>query len=320
MADSVTNGSVTNGWHGKISLDFGYHHNSSVSTPDKRSSELFRSGSTRLMTSQSIAPLKVQRPFYPEGDRVCHSVIVHTAGGMVGGDRLNQNISVSSAAHALVTTAAASKAYKSNGQSVHQAIHMTVATNGCLEWLPQPLIMFNGAQYDQHLRVDLAPEAIWIGWDITRLGRTLRGERFDAGRWRSRLEIWQEDIPLWIDLQWIQGGSDMLTSTHGLNRCPVVGTFAMLGKEVSDTIVHQARVAYSQPQLTQETSQGRRSKKELLSGSTGGVSQLQSGLVCRYRGHSTIEAQRWFMHVWQLVRQEYLARSICPPRVWQWRL
>ena len=184
---------------------------------------------------------------------------------------------------------------------------MRVKAGGCVEWLPQPLIVFNGAQYNQQLRVDLDPGAIWIGWDITRLGRTLGGEHFEHGVWRSRLEIWQDGLLLWIDPQWIQGGSEMLTSAHGLNHCPVIGTFAIVGVDVDDAILTQSR--FAQPRLAQSR----------LSSTSTGVSQLQSGLVCRYRGHSTIDAQRWFIQLWHLVRQAYLARPNCMPRVWQCR-
>ena len=320
---------TTDGWQGELSLVFDYSPTvpvssvSNASAPSDSSgasdvghspSTLQKTGTTRLVQSRAIAPLKVQRPFYPEGDRVCHSVIVHTAGGMVGGDGLDLTLDLAPDAHALVTTAAASKAYKSNGPKVHQTLHMTVEAGGCLEWLPQPLIVFNGAHYQQTLRVDLAPGAMWIGWDIARLGRTVRGERFEDGVWRSRLEVWQDNRPLWIDPQWIQGaiqagihdGSDMLTSAHGLNHCPVIGTFALVGVDVSDDIIALARKTRV-PMTPNHSS------------ASIGVSQLQSGLVCRYRGHSTIEVQRWFMQVWHLVRQTYLARPSCIPRVWQCR-
>ena len=97
------------GWQGQLSLDFDYTE-----------------GQTTLANSHSIAPLKTQRPFYPEGPQVCHSVIVHTAGGMVGGDRLSLDLSVADSGHAVVTTAASSKAYKSNGLPVEQSINMKI--------------------------------------------------------------------------------------------------------------------------------------------------------------------------------------------------
>ncbi|MGL5511360.1 MAG: urease accessory protein UreD, partial [Microcoleaceae cyanobacterium] len=61
------------------------------------------------------APLKIQRSFYPEGKEVCHSVMLHTAGGMVGGDRLSVNVDLQSDTRVLITTANAGKVYRSNG-------------------------------------------------------------------------------------------------------------------------------------------------------------------------------------------------------------
>jgi urease accessory protein len=53
------------------------------------------------------APLKVQRPFYPEGPDVCHSVALHTPGGVVGGERLCFDFHLEPNAQAFITTAAA---------------------------------------------------------------------------------------------------------------------------------------------------------------------------------------------------------------------
>jgi urease accessory protein len=43
---------------------------------------------TILRRSYAHAPLKIQRPFYPEPN-ICHTVVLHSAGGMVDGEELD---------------------------------------------------------------------------------------------------------------------------------------------------------------------------------------------------------------------------------------
>jgi urease accessory protein len=270
-------------WQGNLQLVFGRE-----------------AGETQLHFERVQAPLKVQRPFYPEGEAVCHSVMLHTAGGVVGGDRLAIDLTVQPHAHALLTTAAAGKLYRTNGLEAQQTVHIRLANSACLEWVPQETIVFNQALYHQILRVDLAEDALWLGWEINRFGRTAMGETFVAGNWRSHTEVWQGDRPLWIDRQWLPGCDETWHSPHGLAGCPVVGSLAFVGRTVEPAIVQAARSLWTKP-ITGEM----------------GVSRLQSGLLCRYRGHSTIEARHWFIGVWQLLRSTYLARPLCIPRVWQ---
>jgi urease accessory protein len=70
---------------------------------------------TQMIHSHMQAPLKVQRSLYPEGDTICHTIMLHTAGGIVGGDRLSVNIELQPQAQVLITTAAANKIYRTNG-------------------------------------------------------------------------------------------------------------------------------------------------------------------------------------------------------------
>ncbi len=258
-------------------------------------------GATQLVHNRVQAPLKVQRPFYPEGPSICHSVILHTAGGIVGGDRLSLDLQLEPNAQVLMTTAAAGKVYRSRGLEAQQTIQIKIAKGACLEWLPQEAILFNGAIYRQDLQVELAPGATWLGWEITRLGRSARGERFLQGSWRSRTEVWQQDRPLWIDPQWLKGGEAMLNSPHGLAGYPVVGSLVWIGQAVSPDLVAKARTLWTSIEHQGEA----------------GVTRLSEGMLCRYRGPSTTEVRNWFIDVWHLLRQSFLERSACPPRVWQ---
>lgn len=267
-------------WHGTLNLEFANQQ-----------------GVTQLVKNAGQAPLRVQRPFYPEGNEVCHCAILHTAGGVVGGDRLTLDLRLQSKSRALITTPAATKIYRTNGREARQVIQVEIAEQACLEWLPQETIVFDQAIYRQEMRVHLAPGAHWMGWEITRFGRTARGEIFTRGSWRSHTEVWQQDHPIWIDRQWLPGEHALFLSPHGLAGCPVIGSFAWIGQVVEPDLVEKARSLWA---------------------GTGevGVTRLQLGLLCRYRGTSTTEARRWFTEVWGMLRSTVFERPKPILRIW----
>lgn len=81
-------------------------------------------------------PLRILQSLYPEGDAVCHNVLVHPPGGLVGGDTLNLQITAGGASHGLITTHGATRFYRSNGELALQRTHITLAGQARLEWLP----------------------------------------------------------------------------------------------------------------------------------------------------------------------------------------
>jgi urease accessory protein len=257
---------------------------------------------TKLVHNKGIAPLRVQKPFYPEGEEVCHSTILHTAGGIVGGDHLATKIHIRPEAHALITTATAGKIYRSNGQEAQQTIQIQIDRDACLEWLPQETIAFAGAVYRQNLQIELAENACWMGWEIVRYGRSASGERFLSGNWRSHTEVWRQGQPLWIDRQWLKGDPAIIASPHGLAGYPVVASFAIIGRHATPDLIDQIRQLWSD-----------RGEHE----GEVGVTNLLEGILCRYRGNSTLEVRQWFMAVWHLLRLSYINRPACIPRVWQ---
>ncbi|MBE9143390.1 urease accessory protein UreD [Planktothrix mougeotii] len=271
-------------WHGILELDYQKIGNS-----------------TQLVKAYSQAPLKIQRCFYPEGKAICHSIILHTAGGIVGGDRLSQTINLQPETQVVLTTPAASKIYRSTGEISQQNIKIEVQENAYLEFIPRESIIFNGAIFSQNIQVNLADSGCYLGWEITRFGRTARGETFTQGQWKSCTEIWQNNRPLWIDRQGFIAHEDLLNSPHSLGGQPVIATLTWVGQPISEDLIQRIRQLWEQRETSSEA----------------GVTQLTSGLLCRYRGNSTQEVIDWFTDVWRLLRQNYTGQLIAKPRVWQ---
>ena len=148
---------------------------------------------------QHSGPLRILQSLYPEGDAVCHNVLVHPPGGLVGGDTLDVSISVAAGAHGLLTTPGATRFYRSDGESALQRSTITMAADSRMEWLPLEAIAYSGCLAENRLTVALDPGAEMMGWDITALGLPAANKPFDAGRFCQHLEapgIWLERATL----------------------------------------------------------------------------------------------------------------------------
>lgn len=285
MTNSIRE-SHSSSWHGKLDLNYQKQGNT-----------------TKLTKFYAQSPFKVQRPFYPEDSSICHSVILHTAGGIVSGDRLSTKINLESQSKALITTSAANKIYRSKEKLAHQQVDINIENDAHLEFLPQETIVFNGAKYQQKIKVNLEKNSTYLNWEIIRFGRTARGEKFIDGDWKSYTEIWQQNKPIWIDNQWQAGNEETFFSPNGLQGKPVVGTLIWVGNSVDAQTINQVRNLWQQKNENADF----------------GATQLMSGLLCRYRGNSTAEVKNWFIKVWQLLRQNYHQNSQAnfQPRIWQ---
>ncbi len=139
---------------------------------------------------QHEGPLRLLKSLYPEGDRICHSVLVHPPSGLVGGDTLDIRLTVEEGAHALITTPGATRFYRSpSGAPATQRVAATLAPGARLEWLPLEAIAYPGCEAFNDACFTLAPGAELLAWDITALGLPGAGQVFDHGRFTQRLEI-----------------------------------------------------------------------------------------------------------------------------------
>jgi urease accessory protein len=134
-------------------------------------------------------PLRVLQSLYPEGPAVCHNVLVHPPGGIVGGDTLDISVKVDSGAHALITTPAATRFYKSMGEPGTQQVKVQLHSGARLEWLPLETLVYNGCNAHNSAVFDVAPGAEMIGWDITALGLPHAHQPFERGSLQQHIEV-----------------------------------------------------------------------------------------------------------------------------------
>lgn len=257
-------------------------------------------GRTRLDRREHNGPLRVQRPFYPEGDQVCHVYVLHPPGGIVGGDGLTVGVDVAPGARALLTTPAATKVYRSSltASRSRQSTVVRVGAGASAEWLPQETIVFDGAQIDTTTMIELADDARFLGWDIVCLGRPASGELFARGLCRQRFELWRGGEPLCIERARLEGGAAVLSAPWGLAGATTVGT--LLCTPSCGAVLDGVRELAS----------------ALQDDERAGATDLGEVMVVRYLGQSGLRARDYFRRVWDLVRPVLLGRASHPPRIW----
>ena len=104
------------------------------------------------------APLRVLIPDTPD-DPLPQAILLNTAGGLVGGDRIEVSVKIGEGAAALVTAQAAEKVYRSTGRPVQIDNRIEVGSGGWFEWLPQETILFDRCRFHRTAMLDAAPDA-----------------------------------------------------------------------------------------------------------------------------------------------------------------
>lgn len=148
-----------------------------------------REGGRSVARFAHEGPLRILQSMYPEGDAVCHNVLVHPPGGLVGGDTLRVDVSAGGGSHGLVTTPGASRFYRSEGEVALQDVAIRAEAGARLEWLPLEALYYSGCRAENRLVLDLAPGAELLGWDVAALGLPQAGQPFVAGDVLQHLEL-----------------------------------------------------------------------------------------------------------------------------------
>ncbi|MDX9884024.1 urease accessory protein UreD [Thauera sp.] len=256
-----------------------------------------RGARTVLVERAHRGPLVVQRALYPEGEAVCHTILVHPPAGIAGGDRLALTLELGAQAHVLLTTPGAGKWYRSAGAPGSLVQRIRVAEGGVCEFLPQESIVYDGALGTLGTEVELAGSGAFIGAEVLCLGRIGAGERFTCGELALRTRISRDGRPLWLERGVLEGGAGLLDAAVGLDGAPVSATLLVAAPACDAGLLEAWRAI--------EPMAGR-----------GAVTLLPGLLVARWLGPACEPGRAWLAQLWGAARPAVAGRAMQVPRIW----
>ena len=276
-----------NSWKGNCNLNF-FNANS-----------VNGSGVKTIFKSKFSSPYKLLKSENDKEGR-CILPMLHTAGGLVGGDELELDLFLNNDTKVLLTTTSAQKVYGSagiskinpNGIFSSQKIDVNINKNSHLEYLPQETIVFANGLFSQQISVKLSKTSSFLYFDLIRIGRTSLGESIEKGIFRSKLQIQRENESFddWEFIDQIELNNNIFNSQSGMDGNPVFGSLIWISeqnfpKEKIDKI-HSLI-------------------KNLVCNDTNQISigYLENGLSIRFLGQSTQDVRNHFFSIWKQIRR-----------------
>ena len=136
----------------------------------------YQSGSAKIFIPKTYA-------------KTTEAVLVNTAGGLTGGDIFGAKLRADGDTHLTVSTQTAERVYCALGpQAAKITIDMDLGGKASLHWLPQETILFDGAGFSRHLKVEMDDAASFLASEMMVFGRTAMHETVRQGnisdQWR----------------------------------------------------------------------------------------------------------------------------------------
>ena len=274
------------GWLGHLAID--YRHD----------------GERCIALDRHEGPLRVLQRLYPEGPGICHHVLVHPPGGIVGGDRLEVALQLATGSHAVLTTPGATRFYRSAGEPAVQQVQAHVAAGARLEWLPMETIAYDACLAENHQRFTLDEGGEMLGWDMTALGLPASGLAFERGHLLQHLEV----PGVWLERGRLAADDRLLLdSPVGLAGHRVMGTLWWAGGSGLGTDERQAMLDSAREAMEAHTG------LRLTAGATSPDPRI---VVCRALAHRVeplFELWREIRGRWRGVRWGLAGTSL---RLW----
>src|SRR5262245_18040224 len=153
---------------------------------------------TRITDVFQRSPIRVMFP-RTAGAAVEEAVLINTAGGIAGGDRLQSDVTALPNASIAVTSQAAEKVYRALIEPARVATRLKVCEAAKLAWLPHETIVFNWARLSRKTEIELSSGAELLALDWLVLGRAAHGENMVGGHVADSWRVRKDGRLIWAD-------------------------------------------------------------------------------------------------------------------------
>jgi len=277
---------IKTSWEGNCFLNF-FNNKSSLGNVDKT-----------IFKSKSTSPYKLLKSTHDEEGR-CILPVLHTAGGLVGGDLLDFEVKLEKNSKVLLTTSSAQKVYGSVGISKinprgtfsKQKNLIKILDNSHLEYLPQETIIFANGLYDQKFKVSISETSSFLFTDLVRLGRSSSGESIENGVFRSKLQIIRNNdlYDDWEFVDQIELNKVSFEAKSGMDYMPVFGSLIWIcekdfPKAKFNELKNNIKMIFKE-------------NNNYLS-----LGTLENGISIRFLGTSSQDARKCFFSIWTQIR------------------
>ena len=286
---------IKTSWEGNCFLNF-FNNKSSLGNVDKT-----------IFKSKSTSPYKLLKSTHDQEGR-CILPVLHTAGGLVGGDLLGFEVHLEKNSKVLLTTSSAQKVYGSVGVSKinpkgsfsKQKNLINIHDNSHLEYLPQETIIFANGLYDQKFKVSISESSSFLFTDLIRLGRSSAGESIESGVFRSKLEIMRNNdlYDDWEYVDQIELSKASYEAKSGMDCMPVFGSLIWICEK-----------DFSRSKINNLVGNIKKIFNESDNNLYIGI--LENGISVRFLGSSSQEARKCFFCIWKQIRS---VCGFCEPK------
>ena len=154
--------------HGQIALTF----------CGNKLEELYQSGCAKIMLPKTYGEMT-------------EAVMLNTSGGITGGDRLNVKIQVENGA-VVATSQTAERLYRSITEPAKIEITLRAYNAATLHWLPQETIIFDGAELDRTVCLDMSADSKCLLAETIVMGREAMGEDIRVCHFTDNWRLYRE--------------------------------------------------------------------------------------------------------------------------------